>query len=647
MRNFFEEMHNSDTERGKYPILDGINYPSDIKKLTIDKLPALCSDVRKFIIDVLSQHPGHFAAGLGVVELTVALHYVYNTPYDQIVFDVGHQAYPHKILTGRKNIFSTLRSFHGMSPFPNRDESEYDAFTVGHASTSISSALGLAVASEKLGRHNQHVIAVIGDGAMTGGMAFEALNNAGIQKNNLLVILNDNHMAIDPNRGALNDYLLDITTSKTYNRVKNDVWNALGKFNRLVPSARQFIAKVENGIKYVVMKRSNLFEGLGLRYFGPVDGHDVVHLAQLLNDLKNIPGPKLLHINTIKGKGYKFAEENQTKWHATSTAFDIDTGKTVKNSSAKPQGPKYQDVFGKTVTELATKNSKIVGVTPAMPTGCSLNIMADKFPDRVYDVGIAEEHAVTFSAGMAAQGLVPYCNIYSSFMQRAYDQIIHDVCLPRLPVILCLDRAGLVGADGATHQGAFDISYLRHIPNLTCAAPMDEIDLRNMLYTAQLGGKGPFSIRYPRGNGFNPDWEKPFEEMEIGKGRQISDGEDIAVISIGTIGHEVELALQLLNADKIYPAHFDMRFIKPLDTALLDSIFAKYKRIVTVEDNVLQGGFGSAVCEYACDHFYTSKIKRLGIPDRFIEHGSPQDLYKVCGIDSGAIAEAVKNMLKG
>ncbi|MBP5368411.1 MAG: 1-deoxy-D-xylulose-5-phosphate synthase [Bacteroidales bacterium] len=636
-------MQNSDKT---YPLLDGINYPSDIKKLTIDKLPALCSDVRKFIIDVLSQHPGHFAAGLGVVELTVALHYVYNTPYDQIVFDVGHQAYPHKILTGRKNIFSTLRSFHGMSPFPNRDESEYDAFTVGHASTSISSALGLAVASEKLGRHDQHVIAVIGDGAMTGGMAFEALNNAGIQKNNLLVILNDNHMAIDPNRGALNDYLLDITTSKTYNRVKNDVWNALGKFNRLVPSARQFIAKVENGIKYVVMKRSNLFEGLGLRYFGPVDGHDVVHLAQLLNDLKNIPGPKLLHINTIKGKGYKFAEENQTKWHATSSAFDIDTGKTVKNSSAKPQGPKYQDVFGKTVTELATHNSKIVGVTPAMPTGCSLNIMAEKFPDRVFDVGIAEEHAVTFSAGMAAQGLVPYCNIYSSFMQRAYDQIIHDVCLPRLPVILCLDRAGLVGADGATHQGAFDISYLRHIPNLTCAAPIDEIDLRNMLYTAQLGDKGPFSIRYPRGNGFNPDWEKPFEEIEIGKGRQISDGEDVAIISIGTVGHEVQLAVQELNAADIYPAHFDMRFIKPLDTALLDSIFAKYHKIITVEDNVLQGGFGSAICEYACDHFYTLKIKRLGIPDRFIEHGSPEDLYKVCGIDSGTIAGAVKEMIK-
>lgn len=640
-------MQNTNTETDKYPILDGINYPSDVKKLTIDKLPALCDDVRRFIIDTLSQHPGHFAAGLGVVELTVALHYIYNTPYDQIVFDVGHQAYPHKILTGRKNIFSTLRSFHGMSPFPNRDESEYDAFTVGHASTSISSALGLAVASEKLGRHNQHVIAVIGDGAMTGGMAFEALNNAGIQKNNLLVILNDNHIAIDPNRGALNDYLLDITTSKTYNRVKNDVWNALGKFNRLVPSARQFIAKVENGIKYVVMKRSNLFEGLGLRYFGPVDGHDVVHLAQLLADLKNIPGPKLLHIITVKGKGYKFAEENQTKWHATSTAFDIETGKTVKSSSAKPQGTKYQDVFGKTVTELATKNNRIVGVTPAMPSGCSLNIMADKFPDRVYDVGIAEEHAVTFSAGMAAQGLVPYCNIYSSFMQRAYDQIIHDVCLPRLPVILCLDRAGLVGADGATHQGAFDISYLRHIPNLTCSAPMDEIDLRNLLYTAQLGNKGPFSIRYPRGNGFNPDWQQPFAEIEIGKGRMIADGEDVAILSIGTVGHEVELALQTLDTEGIHPAHFDMRFIKPLDTALLETIFAKFKRIITVEDNVLQGGFGSAVCEFACDHFYNIKIKRLGIPDRFIEHGSPQDLYKVCGIDSETIAKTVKEMIKG
>lgn len=640
-------MQNTNTETDKYPILDGINYPSDVKKMTIDKLPALCDDVRRFIIDTLSQHPGHFAAGLGVVELTVALHYIYNTPYDQIVFDVGHQAYPHKILTGRKNIFSTLRSFHGMSPFPNRDESEYDAFTVGHASTSISSALGLAVASEKLGRHNQHVIAVIGDGAMTGGMAFEALNNAGIQKNNLLVILNDNHIAIDPNRGALNDYLLDITTSKTYNRVKNDVWNALGKFNRLVPSARQFIAKVENGIKYVVMKRSNLFEGLGLRYFGPVDGHDVVHLAQLLADLKNIPGPKLLHIITVKGKGYKFAEENQTKWHATSTAFDIETGKTVKSSSAKPQGTKYQDVFGKTVTELATKNNRIVGVTPAMPSGCSLNIMAEKFPDRVYDVGIAEEHAVTFSAGMAAQGLVPYCNIYSSFMQRAYDQIIHDVCLPRLPVILCLDRAGLVGADGATHQGAFDISYLRHIPNLTCSAPMDEIDLRNLLYTAQLGNKGPFSIRYPRGNGFNPDWQQPFAEIEIGKGRMIADGEDVAILSIGTVGHEVELALQTLDTEGIHPAHFDMRFIKPLDTALLETIFAKFKRIITVEDNVLQGGFGSAVCEFACDHFYNIKIKRLGIPDRFIEHGSPQDLYKVCGIDSETIAKTVKEMIKG
>ncbi|MCQ2975809.1 MAG: 1-deoxy-D-xylulose-5-phosphate synthase [Bacteroidales bacterium] len=630
----------------KYPFLDDINYPSDLKKLSIDKLPAVCDDLRRYIIDVISQHPGHFAAGLGVVELTVALHYIYNTPYDQIVFDVGHQAYPHKILTGRKNIFTTLRSFHGMSPFPNRDESEYDAFTVGHASTSISSALGLAVAAQKLNRKDQHVIAVIGDGAMTGGMAFEALNNAGIQKNNLLVILNDNHMAIDPNKGALNDYLLDITTSKTYNRVKNDVWDILGKFNRLGPSARQFIGKVENGIKYVMMKRSNLFEGLGLRYFGPVDGHDVVHLAQLLNDLKNIKGPKLLHILTVKGKGYKFAEENQTKWHATSCAFNIKTGQTLKQTNNIILGPKFQDVFGKTITTLAEKNNKIVGVTPAMPTGCSLNIMAEKFPDRVFDVGIAEEHAVTFSAGMAAQGLVPYCNIYSSFMQRAYDQIIHDVCLPKLPVILCLDRAGLVGADGATHQGAFDISYLRHIPNLTISAPIDEIDLRNLLYTAQLPNKGPFSIRYPRGNGYNPNWEVDFAEIEIGKGRKLADGEDVAIISIGTIGHEVKIALDILAKENIFPAHFDMRFIKPLDTELLDNIFYKFKKIITVEDNSLLGGFGSSILEYASEKYLSLKIKRLGIPDRFIEHGSPQDLYKVCGFDSESIANEVKNILK-
>lgn len=626
----------------KYPLLDQVNYPDDLKKLSKDKLPQFCEELRQYVIEVISRHPGHFAATLGVVELTVALHYIYNTPYDQIVWDVGHQAYAHKILTGRKEMFETLRNLHGLSPFPNRDESVYDAFTVGHASTSISSALGLAVAAEQLGHSDQHVIAVIGDGAMTGGMAFEALNNAGIQRSNLLVILNDNHIAIDQNRGALNDYLLDITTSRTYNRVKKEVWDTLGKFERLGPKARNFIAKVESGIKQTVMKRSNLFEGMGFRYFGPIDGHDVVHLADVLSELRNIRGPKLLHVLTKKGKGYKFAEENQTEWHATSVAFDIATGQKV--SSPKSEGPKFQDVFGITLTEMAQDNPNIVGVTPAMPTGCSLNIMAEKFPDRVFDVGIAEEHAVTFSAGMAAQGLLPYCNIYSTFMQRAYDQIIHDVCIPRLHVVLCLDRAGLVGADGATHQGAFDISYLRHIPNLTVAAPMDEVELRNLLYTAQFA-QCPFAIRYPRGNGYNANWQQPFAEVELGRGRMITDGNDIAIISIGTIGFEVSKALKHLNTQGIYPAHYDMRFVKPLDEGLLHCVLSKFKKIITVEDNVLQGGFGSAILEFCSDNGYYPKIKRLGIPDHFIEHGTPQDLYKLCGYDAMSIAAAVTKMM--
>lgn len=627
----------------KYPLLDQVNYPEDLKRIPKDKLPQFCQELRQFVIEVISQHPGHFAATLGVVELTVALHYVYNTPYDQVVWDVGHQAYAHKILTGRKGLFDTLRNFHGLSPFPNRDESEYDAFTVGHASTSISSALGLAVAAEQLGHADQHVISVIGDGAMTGGMAFEALNNAGIQKSNLLVILNDNHIAIDQNRGALNDYLLDITTSKTYNRVKKDVWDTLGRFERLGPRARAFIAQVESGIKHTVMKRSNLFEGFGIRYFGPIDGHDVIHLADVLSEMRNIKGPKLLHVLTTKGKGYRFAEENQTKWHATSEAFDIETGQ--KLSGPKPvQGPKFQDVFGITVTELAASNPNIVGVTPAMPTGCSLNIMADKFPERVFDVGIAEEHAVTFSAGMAAQGLLPYCNIYSTFMQRAYDQIIHDVCLPRLPVVLCLDRAGLVGADGATHQGAFDISYLRHIPNLVVSAPMDEIELRNLLYTAQQAGK-PFAIRYPRGNGYISQWQQPFSLLEIGRGRRLCDGDGIAIISIGTIGHEVQVAIEALRARGICPAHYDMRFVKPVDTRLLDEALGRFDKIITVEDNALQGGFGSMVLEYCADHGYMPRVARLGIPDRFIEHGTPRDLYKLCGIDSDSIVSKVLEMM--
>ncbi|MCQ2252497.1 MAG: 1-deoxy-D-xylulose-5-phosphate synthase [Bacteroidales bacterium] len=627
-----------------YPLLDQVNYPEDLKRIPKDKLPQFCNELRQFVIEVISKHPGHFAATLGVIELTVALHYVYNTPYDQIVWDVGHQAYAHKILTGRKNMFATLRNLHGLSPFPNRDESPYDAFTVGHASTSISSALGLAVAAAQLNNTDQHVISVIGDGAMTGGMAFEALNNAGIQKSNLLVILNDNHIAIDQNRGALNDYLLDITTSKTYNRVKKDVWDTLGRFEKLGPRARKFIAQVESGIKHTVMKRSNLFEGFGIRYFGPIDGHDVMHLAEVLAEMKEIKGPKLLHVLTTKGKGYKFAEENQTQWHATSAAFDIETGQRVQ--TPKPaQGPKFQDVFGYTVTELAAENPNIVGVTPAMPTGCSLNIMADKYPDRVFDVGIAEEHAVTFSAGMSAQGLLPYCNIYSTFMQRAYDQIIHDVCLPRLPVVLCLDRAGLVGADGATHQGAFDISYLRHIPNLVVSAPMDEVELRNLLYTAQFVG-GPIAIRYPRGNGHNRDWQKPFARVEIGKGRMICDGNGVAIVSIGTIGYQVQEAVRKLNEQNVYPAHFDMRFIKPLDTDLMDQILNKFSKIITVEDNALQGGFGSAVLEYCSDHGYSPRVVRLGIPDKFIEHGTPADLYKLCGIDSDSIATRVLEMMK-
>lgn len=627
-----------------YPLLEDINYPSDLKKLTPDKLPLLCSELRNFIIEVLSEHPGHFAAGLGVVELTVALHYVYNTPYDKIVWDVGHQAYPHKILTGRKEIFKTLREFHGMCPFPNPFESEYDATISGHASNSISSALGLAVATKLQKQNDRHVIAVIGDGAMTGGMAFEALNNMGIQKSDLLVILNDNHMAIDPNSGALSEYLLDLTTSKTYNRLKNDLWDALGRFDKFGSGARNFFSKIEGGIKYIALKRSNLFSGFGLRYFGPVDGHDVAHLIQVLHDMKNIKGPKLLHINTVKGKGYKFAEENQTAWHATGAPFNIVTGKTLNADNQVIKGDKFQDIFGITVNELAHLNEKIVAVTPAMPSGCSLNIMQADFPNRVFDVGIAEEHAVTFSAGLAAQGLKPFCNIYSSFMQRAYDQIIHDVCLPKLPVVLCLDRAGLVGADGATHHGSFDISFLRHIPGITFAAPADESDLRNMLYTASLFKSGPFAIRYPRGNGRNLDWRRDFEEIPIGKGRCLTKGEKVAVLSIGTAAYRVEDAFEILKKKNITPSHYDMRFIKPLDTDLLKCVFNEYSHIITVEDNALQGGFGGEILEFASDNGYNIPVKRFGIPDKFIEHGTQRQLYKVCGFDPESIAEYIETI---
>lgn len=628
---------------GSFPLLDQINYPSDLKKLEPDQLVQLSNELRQFIIDVVCQNPGHFGASLGVVELTVALHYVFNTPYDRIVWDVGHQAYGHKILTGRKNIFHTNRKYKGISGFPKRSESEYDAFGTGHSSTSISAALGMAVASQKEGK-NRQVVAVIGDGSLTGGLAFEGLNNGGIQKSNLLVILNDNNIAIDPNVGAMKEYLLDITTSKTYNRVKTDVWNLLGKFDKVGPKTRSAIQKIENAIKSSLLKQSNLFESLGFRYFGPVDGHDVVYLTKILSDLKDIPGPKLLHCITVKGKGFTPAEENQTLFHAPGK-FDKETGERIVVSQDKPTPPKYQDVFGRTLVELATMNSRIVGVTPAMASGCSMNIMMDLMPDRTFDVGIAEQHAVTFSAGLAAEGYVPFCNIYSSFMQRAYDQIIHDVAIQKLQVVFCLDRGGLVGDDGATHHGSYDISYLRSIPNMVVAAPMNEEELRNMMYTAQLEGGGPFSIRYPRGAGVMVDWVKPLTEIKIGQGRTVKDGADIAFVTIGHIGNLAEEAAKMLESEGFSVAHYDMRFVKPLDEELLKAIGKKFETIITVEDGCIPGGFGSAIIEWLNDNGYNTKVVRLGIPDKFIEHGTQQQLYKECGFDVEGIYQTAKRLI--
>lgn len=623
-----------------YPLLDNISYPSDLKKLQSDQLVQLSSELRQFIIDVVCENPGHFGASLGVVELTVALHYVFNTPEDRIVWDVGHQAYGHKILTGRKDIFHTNRKYKGLSGFPKRSESEYDSFGVGHSSTSISAALGMAVASQKEGK-NRQVVAIIGDGSLTGGLAFEGLNNAGIQRSNLLVILNDNNIAIDPNVGAMKEYLLDITTSKTYNRFRNSIWNLLGK---LGPKTRSAVQKIENAIKSSLLKQSNLFESLGFRYFGPVDGHDVVYLAKLLNDLKDIPGPKLLHCITVKGKGFTAAEENQTLYHAPG-AFNKDTGERIVVTPDKPTPPKYQDVFGRTLVELATVNDKIIGVTPAMASGCSMNIMMELMPDRTFDVGIAEQHAVTFSAGMAAEGYVLFCNIYSSFMQRAYDQIIHDVALQNLQVVFCLDRGGLVGDDGATHHGAYDIAYLRSIPNMVVAAPMNEEELRNMMYTAQLAGGGPFSIRYPRGNGVMVDWIKPLTKIEIGKGRKVKEGNDIAIVTIGHVGNLAATAISKLESEGNSIAHYDMRFVKPLDVELLKEIGQKFNTIITVEDGCLPGGFGSAVIEWFNDNGYKTTVIRLGIPDRFIEHGTQQQLYKECGFDVENIYNTAKQVL--
>jgi len=627
-------------------LLKNILYPSDLRKLKESDLEQVCKELRQFIIDVVSVNGGHFAASLGVVELTVALHYALNTPYDQVVFDVGHQAYGHKILTGRRDKFHTNRIFGGISGFPRRSESEYDAFGVGHSSTSISAALGMAVASAYKGETDRQHVAVIGDGAMTGGMAFEALNHAGIEKSNLLVILNDNCMSIDPNVGALKEYLTSITTSKSYNKFRDELIAVLAKISKNGPDAYGWAKKIEQSIKGTLLKNANLFESLNFRYFGPVDGHDVTKLVKTLNDLKHINGPKLLHVVTVKGKGYALAEKDQTKWHAPGM-FDKITGEIKKTVYDKPQPPKYQDVFGHTLVELAEQNEKIMGVTPAMPTGSSMNIMMKAMPNRAFDVGIAEQHAVTFSAGLATQGLVPFCNIYSTFMQRAYDQVIHDVALQNLHVVFCLDRAGLVGADGPTHHGAYDIAYMRCVPNLTVAAPMNEEELRNLMYTAQLENKGPFVIRYPRGNGVMPDWKRPFKEIPIGKGRKLVDGEEVAILTIGHIGNEAAKAIVELNTEGIYPAHYDLRFVKPLDEELLHEVFGKFNKIITVEDGALPGGFGSAILEFMSDHNYKAEVVRLGIPDEIIEHGEQEELWRLCGYDFSSIIKVCQKLCKG
>ena len=630
------------------PFLEQINIPSDLReKFKIDDLDQISNEVRQYIVDVISEiGNSHFGASLGVVELTVALHYVFNTPEDQLVWDVGHQAYGHKILTGRREQFHTNRLKDGISGFPKRSESEYDTFGVGHSSTSISAALGMAVASRYKREKNKQHIAVIGDGAMTAGLAFEGMNHAGFEKDaNLLVILNDNCMSIDPNVGALKEYLTDITTSHTYNKVKDEVWNLLGKISKFGPDAQTIASKVSTALKGSLLKQSNLFESLNFRYFGPVDGHDAIGLARVLEDLKDIPGPKILHCLTKKGAGYKFSEEGDpTKWHAPGV-FNKETGEIVKIIPKSPQAPKYQDVFGYTIVELAEKNSKVMGVTPAMPSGSSLNIMMKAMPDRAFDVGIAEQHAVTFSAGLATQGLVPFCNIYSSFMQRAYDQVLHDVALQNLNVVFCLDRGGLVGADGATHHGAYDLAYMRCIPNMVVSAPMNEEELRNLMYTAQLENNGPFSIRYPRGNGVMTDWKTPFKEIKVGTGRKVCSGEDIAILSIGHPGNFAQDAIALMKESGISIAHYDLRFVKPLDAVLLHEVFTKFKKVITVEDGCLMGGFGSAIIEFMVDQKYNSEIVRLGIPDEYVHHGTQEELWEDCGFDAKAIVKAIEKML--
>ena len=625
-------------------LLAQIETPNDLRRFKEDDLIQICNELRQYIIDIVSVKGGHFGASLGTVELSVALHYAFNTPDDQLVWDVGHQAYGHKLLTGRREVFHTNRIYGGISGFPKRKESEYDAFGVGHSSTSISAALGMAVASQIKGDTSRQHIAVIGDGALTGGMAFEAMNNAGAQGNNMLVILNDNCMSIDPNVGALKEYLTDISTSHTYNKVKDEVWNLLGKISKFGPNAQAIVQKVDNAVKSALLQQSNLFESFNFRYFGPVDGHDVNRLVQVMNDLKDIPGPKLLHVLTVKGKGYKLAEEDQTLWHAPGL-FNKDTGEIIKSPKKGPEPPKYQDVFGHTLVELANDDKRIVGVTPAMPSGCSLNIMMKEIPDRAFDVGICEQHAVTFSAGMATQGLIPFCNIYSTFMQRAYDQVIHDVALQNLHVVFCLDRGGMAGADGPTHHGAYDIAYMRCIPNMIVSAPMNEEELRNLMFTAYKT-PAPFSIRYPRGNGVMVDWKQPFQILEIGKGRTLRKGNDIAILSIGHMGNLAMDAVNRLVNEGVDVGFYDMRFVKPIDEDLLHSIFKTTSSIITVEDGCVQGGFGSAVLEFMADHGYSARVKRLGIPDKIVEHGTQPELWAECGYDADAIYKAALTILE-
>ena len=621
-------------------ILNTIEIPDDLRKLKLNQLPKLCEELRQFIIDELSHNPGHFGSTLGVIELTVALHYVYNTPSDRLVWDVGHQAYAHKILTGRREQFHTNRKFKGLKPFPAPEESEYDTFTCGHASNSISAALGMAIAAKKQGDDKRRVVAIIGDGAMSGGLAFEGLNNVSESDNNMLIVLNDNKMSIDRSVGGFKRYLLGLTTTRSYNKFRYQFARVLNKLGLMKDGGRERLIRFNNSVKSLITNQQNIFEGMNIRYFGPVDGHDVVELVRALRTIKDMRGPKMLHIHTVKGKGFAPAEEAATEWHAPGL-FDAETGERFETSEeGKP--PRFQDVFGHTVLELAKQNKKIVGVTPAMPTGCSLNIMMEKLPCRCFDVGIAEGHAVTFSGGMAKDGLVPFCNIYSSFLQRAYDNIIHDVAISRLNVVLCIDRGGLVGEDGPTHHGAFDLAFLRPIPNLTIAAPYDEHELRKLMYTAQLPNMGPFAIRYPRGRGKLVDWHCPFEEVPIGKGRKLRDGNDLAILSIGSIGNLAAEAVERVAAKGISVAHYDMRFLKPIDEDILHEVGRKYKHVITLENGVIKGGLGSAVLEFMADNGYNPDVRRLGIPDQFIEHGSVPELCRLCNIDVESIVKEIE-----